>query len=188
MSMVGFYHHLRPALMAAATACLWAPGVIAAPAVPEQTVKAAIVFKLTKFVSWPETAFSASHDRLTICVVQGSPFAPALKGLDGRSAQGRVIEVRTVTADLASHASCQVLFISDEEMDSAHQSLRSAADLPVLTVGEGDAFVKNGGIIGLIVKENRIAFVVNLAASERAGIGISAQLLQLATIVRSGGA
>jgi hypothetical protein len=33
-----------------------------------------------------------------------------------------------------------------------------------------------------------VGFVVNVAASNRAGLGISASLLQLATIVRSEGA
>lgn len=186
--MVGFYRYVRQALIAAAAASLFGQGAVAAPAAPEQAVKAAIVYKLTKFVSWPETAFAGSHDRLAICVGESSPFSPALKMLDGRLAQGRVIEVRTVAADRVSHSGCHVLFISSAELDSADSALRSAADLPVLTVGEGDEFVQRGGIIGLVVEQNHIGFVVSVAASQRAGIGISAQLLQLATIVSSGGA
>ena len=115
--MVGCYRIVRPALIAAATACLLGPAAIAGPAAAEQAVKAAIVYKLTKFISWPETAFAASHDRLAICVAEGSPLSPALKSLDGRSAQGHVIEVRTVTADRLSHLGCHVLFVSDAELD-----------------------------------------------------------------------
>jgi hypothetical protein len=188
MSMFGSYRHLWPAMIAAAIAWLSGPGAVAAPAAPEQAVKAAIVYKLTKFVTWPETAFAASGDRLSICVGESSPFVATLKSLDGRSAQGRVIEVRMVATDRVSRSGCHVLFVSAAELDWADDALRSSADLPVLTVGEGDEFVQRGGIIGLVVEQSRITFVVNLAASERAGIGISAQLLQLATIVRSGGA
>lgn len=68
-------------------------------------------------------------------------------------------------------------------MDAA---LQAAAGTPVLTIGDADGFVEQGGIIGLHVEQSRIAFIVNLSASARAGIGISAQLLQLATIVNKG--
>jgi hypothetical protein len=54
-------------------------------------------------------------------------------------------------------------------------------------VGNADGFVEQGGIIGLRVEQNRIAFIVNTTASARAGIGISAQLLQLATLVTGEG-
>lgn len=178
----------RLAVITAALAWLAAPGAVAAPAAAEPAVKAAIVYKLTKFVSWPATAFSGPGDRLAICIGSSSPFLPAMRSLDGRSAQGRVIEVRVVPAGGMASSACHVLFISATELDWANEALQATADAPVLTVGEGDEFVERGGIIALRVEQNRIAFVVNLQASARAGLGISAQLLQLATIVNGGGA
>lgn len=164
------------------------PAQAAAPAASEYAVKAAIVYKLTKFVNWPDAAFSGSDDRLIICIGRNSDFLPAMRTLDGRSAQGRTVEVVVLGSGEPAESRCHVLFVSDSDRQLLDTALRAVADAPVLTVGEGNAFVEHGGIIGLQIEQNRVAFAVNLMASERAGLGISARLLQLATIVRSGGA
>ncbi len=148
---------------------------------------AAVVYKITKFVSWPESALGKSSAKLIICLGETDPLLPAMRSMDGRTTQGHTIEVRLVTASATAEAGCHVLFMSATEAQRMDAALQAAAGTPVLTVGDADGFVDRGGIIGLHVEKNRIGFIVNLAASERAGIGISAQLLQLATIVKGEG-
>lgn len=175
------------AAFAVAAACLMMPPGHAAPAAEADAVMAAVVYKITKFVTWPEFALGKSADRLIICLGERDPLLPAMRSMDGRTAQGRIIEVRLVTAPSAAGAGCHVLFMSAAEAQRMDAALQAAAGTPVLTISDADGFVEQGGIIGLRVEQSRIAFIVNLSASGRAGIGISAQLLQLATIVKGDG-
>lgn len=160
---------------------------LAAPSAEADAVMAAIVYKITKFVSWPESAMANTAGRLLICVSELDPLLPAMRSMHGRTTQGNVIEVREVTAENAADSGCHVLFMGAGETARMAASLRAVGSKPILTVGDAEDFVQQGGIIGLRVEQNRIAFIVNTKASERAGIGISAQLLQLATLVTGEG-
>jgi hypothetical protein len=175
------------AAIAIAGALLMASSVHAAPTAEADAVMAAVVYKITKFVSWPESVLGKSSARLSICLGETDPLLPAMQTMDGRTTQGHTIEVRLLTASATSTDGCHVLFMSASEAQRMDPTLRAAAGTPVLTVGDAEGFVDRGGIIGLHVEKSRIGFIVNLAASERAGIGISAQLLQLATIVKGEG-
>lgn len=157
---------------------------LAAPSAEADAVMAAIVYKITKFVTWPE---ANAAGRLLICVGELDPVLPAMRSMHGRTTQGNVIEVLEVTAANAADSGCHVLFMGAGETARMAASLRAVSSKPILTVGNAEDFVQQGGIIGLRVEQNRIAFIVNTKASERAGIGISAQLLQLATLVTGEG-
>jgi hypothetical protein len=81
------------------------------------------------------------------------------------------------------------LFVSkDEEKRSVRELLAAVKGRPVLTVGEVDDFARAGGIINFVLVDNKIRFEINPEEGRRAGIRVSAQLLQLATIVGSEGA
>ncbi len=51
---------------------------------------------------------------------------------------------------------------------------------PVLTVGETQEFVKQGGMIALCLEGKKVRVDINLDASGRAGLKISSRLLWLA--------
>jgi hypothetical protein len=53
----------------------------------------------------------------------------------------------------------------------------------VLTVGESEDFVQAGGMIGFFLEDNKVRFEINLNATERAKLKISARLLALAKTV-----
>jgi hypothetical protein len=55
--------------------------------------------------------------------------------------------------------------------------------LPILTVGEANQFVENGGAIGFCTEDNKIRFEVNLDTAEKARLKISAKLLAVAKTV-----
>lgn len=155
---------------------------------PEYAVKAAILYKITKFVSWPAAAFEDSEDYLSICVFDGSPFNEAIATLDGRSVRNRTIQIVTLDDSGEPSPQCQVLFVSRTDEERAGNLLNSTSGQPVLTVGEGEAFVRRGGIVSLQVEQSRVSFAINVEESQRAGLDISAQLLQLAKIIEKGGA
>jgi len=55
--------------------------------------------------------------------------------------------------------------------------------LPILTVGESEAFGRAGGIAWFRLEGNKLRFAINLDAARRAGLKISSRLLGVATVV-----
>ena len=53
----------------------------------------------------------------------------------------------------------------------------------MLTVGESEHFVEQGGMIGFFLEDNKVRFEINLTAAEHAKLKISARLLSLAKTV-----
>lgn len=173
-------HTLRLLIGAATLSCWpWAAGATDTVG-SEYAVKAAIVYKIAKFVSWPDNAFDSSSEPLSICLPENDPIAPAMNGLIGDAVHGRVIEIRQVEARSLVSADCEVLFISAASSNEAGELISQISRQPILTIGDGDDFNKFGGIISLRVLNNRVRFAINVDASASAGLGISAQLLQLA--------
>ena len=54
----------------------------------------------------------------------------------------------------------------------------------MLTVGEGEEFLRNGGMIAFVIEERRVRFNIDQAAAERAGLTLSARLLNVAKSVK----
>jgi hypothetical protein len=53
----------------------------------------------------------------------------------------------------------------------------------VLVVGETDGFAQAGGTVQFTLEEDRVRFMINPDAAERAGLRLSSKLLALAKIV-----
>ena len=148
----------------------------------EYAVKAAIIFKIAKFVSWPEHTFSGQSEPLSVCIRKDDPIAAAISALNGKPIHGRSLSVRYFDDSLKISSDCQILFISNTHPEIQPALLDLVLGRPILTIGDSDQFIGQGGIIGLEIEQNRIRFAINIAASESAGLDISAQLLQLAKI------
>lgn len=53
----------------------------------------------------------------------------------------------------------------------------------VLTVGEGEAFVHDGGMIAFVIENRRVRFDIHLTPAENAGVRLSSKLLNVARSV-----
>ena len=152
----------------------------------ETRIKAAIVSKFPQFVEWPPAALDGRRT-LTLCVASANPILPALQELvAGDQVQGRPLTVRRVERDNDVDG-CQLLFVPADALPGRRGLLQRAGTLPVLTVGDDQRFLDNGGIIGLREVNGRLRFDINAGAAQRAGLKISSQLLQLAVSVREDG-
>lgn len=150
-----------------------------AAAVPEHELKAALTYKLAKFVTWP--AERELKSTFELCVLGAHPFGSALDGIEKLTIKDRPIVVRAIEA--LDPAACDLLFIAESESESLPELLAALADAPVLTVSDMERFAKRGGIVELQSRDNRIGFEINVAAYRRAGLVVSSQLLQLATVL-----
>ncbi len=51
----------------------------------------------------------------------------------------------------------------------------------MLTISDIPDFAERGGGIGLLYRENKVLFEINLASTRKAGLRLSSQMLNLAT-------
>ena len=56
--------------------------------------------------------------------------------------------------------------------------------LYVLTVSESERFVRDGGVLGLLLDQNMVRFEVNVDAASRSRLSISSKILRLGKVVR----
>ena len=84
-------------------------------------------------------------------------------------------------AGAASAKACQVLFISKSEKDVA--KILPALGPGVLTVGEGEISIRDGGMIAFVIENRRVRFDINQTAAENAGLKLSSKLLSVARSV-----
>ena len=151
----------------------------------EYRLKAAFLYNFSKFVEWPQRAFSTPESPLVIGVFRANPFGGELeKAVGGRRINGRVIVVMVVSNAVAARQT-NLLFVG-AGYDSRLVELRDALQgSPVLTVGESEAFSKQGGMITFKLQGDSLRFTVNKDPAQQAGLKISAQLQKLAA--QSGG-
>ena len=144
----------------------------------EYQVKAAFLLNFTKFVEWPPEVVGAGP--MDICIVGDDPFGTVLDQIVAdETLQGRGIQVQRVKRPVP--ASCRVLFIgrSEKNLDALIEEIGPG----VLTVGEGEGFLRQGGMIAFVVENRRVRFDVNQSAASRAHIMISSKLLSVARAV-----
>ena len=152
----------------------------------EYQVKAAFLFHFAQFVDWPPEAFKDAGAPLTYCTVGEDPFHGALDAsMSGKTIDGR--PVRVLHFKLGQEVqTCQILFLGAPEKKSLAATLVNLGASPVLTVGESQNFIEQGGMIGFLWEDNKGHFEINLEAAERAKLKISARLLTLAKTVIGG--
>jgi hypothetical protein len=140
----------------------------------EYQVKAAYLFNFTKFVDWPEEAMPQGTP-LTICVASRSPFGPALE----ETIRDELVGSRPLTTRVVRDAAgCHVLFVP--EGVTAAPLLRDARTRPILTVGESDDFLAEGGMVNFVMQDGKVRFEISQDAATGAGLRISSRLLRLA--------
>lgn len=143
-------------------------------------MKAAVVHKIAKFVSWPAGAFQSPRAPIRFCVAGSDPMRAALMKLEVREVHGRRISVRGIADPGEVERRCDVLYLSDEGIQSPSIWVRGISDKPVLTFGESNADDADSSIVTISIDGNKVRFAINVAASEKAQLNIGAQLLQLA--------
>jgi hypothetical protein len=147
----------------------------------EYQVKAAFLLNFTKFVEWPPTAFETAESPIAICILGDDPFGSALdRMVSGEAVNGRSIAVQRIKRD-PPPKSCQVLFVERTERDLP--KLLAEAGHGVLTVGEGEGFMRSGGMIAFVIENRRVRFDIHQTTAENSGLKLSSKLLSVAKTV-----
>lgn len=147
----------------------------------EYRVKAAFLLNFTRFVEWPASAFSDSEAPIAICIIGEDPFGGDIDQIVAGEVVGtRKVEVHRIKTPPAPK-SCQVIYVG--KPDPGAPATLSALGPGVLVVGDGDALLREGGMIAFIIDNRRVRFNINQSAAEKAGLKLSARLLAVARSV-----
>jgi len=149
----------------------------------EHDVKAAILYRVAKFIAWPSSSFQSDSAPFVVCLAGDTNALLAFDALNGRTIDNRPITVRRVTGDMLDLRQCHAAFFATDSNADVEYALDKLKGLPVLTVGEADEFARRGGMLALVTRDRRVSFEINLSASRTAGLTVSSQFLQLATVV-----
>lgn len=144
----------------------------------ERSVRTAFVFTLTKYVTWP-----ASTRSLRVCVPGRGTMGPAMKQvIEGKVSDGRTIHILLDREGLnLSH--CEIVYWSGPTTFEARKILDRTRGTSVLTIGEDDKFVREGGLVAFVRTGDSIQIEANIDAIKAENLNISSRFLDLALIV-----
>ena len=178
-------------IVALSVSLSWAPGALAqdrdSSNSSEYLIKAGFIFNFAKFVEWPPTTFAQPDSPIVIGILGTDPFGAIIdqivqdKKIGGR---GFVVKRMKWGTDLKDLKECKILFVGASERVHIDELVQIVRGLPILTVGETPGFAEHGGVIRLVLEDNRVRFEVNVDAARQAGLTISSRLLTLARIIQ----
>ncbi len=152
--------------------------------VSEYQVKAVWLLNFARFVEWPATAFPNARSPVVVGVLGKDPFGRELEqALDGKTVQGRCFQIKRVSTDPEMRG-CHILFVASSERRRSRDLPEKLKGACVLTVGESDEFLDQGGIINFLLKDKTVRFEINLKAAQSAELKLDANLLKVAVAVR----
>jgi|SRR5450432_1084185 hypothetical protein len=146
----------------------------------EYRLKASFLTTFPSFIDWPAKVFPSAQAPFLVCVLGDFRFGTTLAEVARTtSPQGRRAEVRWVRRDEEAR-NCQILFVSESEVNRYPQVLRIAQGQSILTVGETSDFLSAGGMLSFVFQNGSLQFEINLAAANAAHLRVSSRLLALA--------
>lgn len=150
----------------------------------EYLIKAGFIYNFANLVQWPSNAFAQADSPIVIGILGEDPFGTVLdRVLAGKKVNGRVFLVKRLKS-IPDLKECHIVFVSSSEMTHLVEAIHLVKGMPILTIGEIPGFAKLGGIINLVLEDNKVHFEVNVEAAKEADLNISSRLLALARIVQ----
>ncbi|MEH0166321.1 YfiR family protein [Roseateles microcysteis] len=138
-------------------------------------LKAQILIKALRFVDWPAASLGPGQP-LHLCLADDSPLAQALGALAAPAVNEHALRLRALRD--RQLAACHVALVGPA------QDWSGVATGATLLVAEAPGMLDRGAMLNLQVEDGRVVFDVDLDATRRAGLEISAKLLRLARYVR----
>jgi len=166
-------------------AALWVlmPATMSAQQVAEYELKAAFLFNFLQFVEWPADSFAAADSPIVLGVLGADPFGQSLDQLAQDAAvNGRRIVVRRYERSEDIDV-CHLLFVSLGNAGRLKAVIAALNGRAILTVGDADGFLEQGGMIQFVTQDNRIRLRINLDVAKAARLTLSSKLLRPAQIV-----
>jgi hypothetical protein len=152
-------------------------------------IKASFVLNFLKFTEWPTNVMGKEDNDLTLAVVGDEPLFIAMEEtLSGKIVQGRVVRVRVYASAktwLLEQKPSHAVFLASSVLQKLPDLGPVTSNPAVLTIADHPGFCAAGGMLNLFDEGGRMRFEANPDAVRSAGLTLSAQMLNLANIVKT---
>lgn len=167
---------LKPFIAAYAFLCIVSTH---AHAIGDDELQATLIARFLQYIEWPGEKAISKQSKIDICVLGDSNIIRTNKFKEASTEKLmlNVVGEQNINA-IATH--CHVLFISNSEEGAITDIMSILKGKPVLTIGDTDGFSEKGVMIGFVVVDKRVKFIINKRAADAAGLRIGAQLLEIA--------
>lgn len=150
------------------------------PALKEHEVRALYLFNFTKYLEWPSSPTNASDKPFVFGFLGDCPVRSDLQRvIETRTVGNRPVKIQVFT-NAADMAACHVLYVRPEDMERWNRIREVLGNKPVLTVGEQNGFLNQGGMIEFVRHDIHIRFRVNAPVLRQSGLTVSSKLLAIA--------
>jgi hypothetical protein len=149
-------------------------------------VKAAFLVNFPKYVDWPSAVVAETNSPITVAIFGDDNVAGEFENMiqGGRTISGRPVRLKRITKEEQIGADCQIVFIASSERQRVPAILEKVKGTGILTVGENEDFLQQGGIVNLVHRDRKIRLQINLDAAREAHLKISTRLLVAADMVK----
>lgn len=147
----------------------------------EYKIKAAYLYNFTKFITWP----ALKDASFNICLVGGDPFQNLLESLEAKTVQDKPIRIFRYD-NIRQIKNCQIVYLdnADTRVNVGIPNTLLVGNLSdSLTVSSQPFFAESGGMIGFALEQEKVKLHINLKVLKQSGLGISAKLIEVSTIV-----
>ena len=154
--------------------------VVPKPAIREDALRAAFIYRLATFVSWPKDAFASTSAPLTICLLAGNSteLERVLKLAAGKVPSERAMQLRVLHAD-QTWVGCHLLYAQQSPVAKVSEPL---SPYTLVVVDSLEKLKRTGHLALVMEKKQNNARLVFYAERKRIGVStfkLSAKLLQL---------
>ncbi len=148
----------------------------------EYEIKAVFLYNFTNFIRWPENILP-SNTEIKLCVLGEDPFGKLLDDVvaNERSSKQQVA-IQRVKFPKDDISKCHILFVSRSEQDNYPKIFANISQKPVLTIGETDDFLTQGGMVEFFIQNNRVRLAIALSTLRAAQLNANANLLKVAKV------
>lgn len=159
-------------------------GFAAAP--PEYKVKAQLLVNFAACATWPDRTFDHTNSPVIVGIVGKDPFEGFLEAAVEASSRtrrpGRSLAIRKVSTE-AEMKECHILFFAASERRRWRDVRQRLKGEPIMTVGETEDFLEQGGVIKFMLKDQLVRFDISVDSAKTAQLRLDARLLSVADTV-----
>lgn len=150
----------------------------------EHEIKAAFLFNFLRYTRWPDNVL-AKEKTFRLCVLGKNPFKTILQDLSKHETTHQLPMELMQLKSAEKISSCHAVFICQSERHHWRRIVENSAKRAVLTVSDISGFAPKGGMIGFYLQQNKVRFKINLEAMRAVELSADANLLRIATVVKS---
>jgi hypothetical protein len=158
-------------------------------------VKAAYLLNFVRYTQWPDSSFDGPSSPIVLTIVGECDAARVLREAVERSepVDGRGLALRHLAfageepgALFRNLEQSQLVYVCSLTPEQTRTILERLDAANVLTVGDTPHFAAHGGMLGFVLRGDRIIFEANPKAIHTTELTVSAKVLKLAQIVENG--